>query len=106
MLFHSIGHGIRADTKTGKSCSVPKPGVHANEQSEEDVETIRRWWKHDAWNLYVTMELFETTGAGSYQLTLGSLCSIRVFLSVLSARNQFCGKRILGACHSNAVSLT
>ena len=53
MLFHSIGHGILADTKTdrpqnpgragkykNKSCNVPKLEVHSSSQScKQDVET-------------------------------------------------------------------
>ena len=49
LLFHSIGHGILANTETdrpqslgcagkykNKSCIVPKPEVHASNQNSED----------------------------------------------------------------------
>ena len=70
MLFHSIEHGILADTGTdrprkswthvgkhkNKSCNVPKPCVHAGKQSgEDDVETllVRRRKAHDGGNLTI-----------------------------------------------------
>ena len=59
-LFHSIGHGILANTGTDRpqslgragkykinSCSVPKPEVHAGNQSCEcvvETQLVRRWW--------------------------------------------------------------
>ena len=110
MLFHSIEHGILAETETdrlqnpgragkykNKSCNVPAPEA-SNQGCEDDVETylVRRWWKHDVWNLYTTMKLCVTTGSGTNQLDTGSVSvpSAFFFFEKKKKRSQ-CTKPVL-----------
>ena len=72
MLFHSIEHGILADTKSDRSQNPGRAGRH-------------KWWKHDAWNLCTTIV---TTGSGTNELDPGSVSVPFAFFVVLSEREH------------------
>ena len=77
---------------------MPKPEVHASNQTcEEDVETqlVRRWWKHDAGNLYATMKLFVTTGSGTNQFVPGSVSVPFTFFFQKKKKCSQCTKPVL-----------